>query len=430
MEANETMDATSLMLVGMILLLLAASALFSGSETAFTAASHAFVTRRAREGDGRARVLEGLAGRRDQVVAAILVGNNLVNTTATALASALLIGWFGEGGVAYASLVMTALLVIFSEVLPKTLALRSPDAAALRVTPLLAMVMRVLGPTARGVSVVVALTLRLFGVRAPGPQRPGITEDELLGAIELHGLGQHGAADQAAGEERRMLRGVLELDDMLVRDVMTHRSRIVALDAEEPADALLTRLLAAPHARLPLWRRGGEEVIGVLTGRAALRALREAGGDPARLDLAAAALPVAFVPETRPLRAQLNEFRRAALKMAVVVDEYGAVRGLITLEDIVEVVVGQIADRGEAILGEIAPGSEIEVRGDVRVRDLNREFGWSLPEDEAITVAGLAAARSRGIPEVGAEVAIGDYGIRVTERRGLRIDRVAIRQAL
>jgi Mg2+/Co2+ transporter CorB len=113
-----------------------------------------------------------------------------------------------------------------------------------------------------------------------------------------------------------------------------------------------------------------------------------------------------------------------------VVDEYGAVRGLITLEDIVEVVVGQIADRGEAILGEIAPGSEIEVRGDVRVRDLNREFGWSLPEDEAITVAGLAAARSRGIPEVGAEVAIGDYGIRVTERRGLRIDRVAIRQAL
>jgi Mg2+/Co2+ transporter CorB len=411
MEANETMDATSLMLVGVILLLLAASALFSGSETAFTAASHAFVTRRAREGDGRARVLEGLAGRRDQVVAAILVGNNLVNTTATALASALLIGWFGEGGVAYASLVMTALLVIFSEVLPKTLALRSPDAAALRVTPLLAMVMRVLGPTARGVSVVVALTLRLFGVRAPGPQRPGITEDELLGAIELHGLGQHGAADQAAGEERRMLRGVLELDDMLVRDVMTHRSRIVALDAEEPADALLTRLLAAPHARLPLWRRGGEEVIGVLTGRAA-------------------ALPVAFVPETRPLRAQLNEFRRAALKMAVVVDEYGAVRGLITLEDIVEVVVGQIADRGEAILGEIAPGSEVEVRGDVRVRDLNREFGWSLPEDEAITVAGLAAARSRGIPEVGAEVAIGDYGIRVTERRGLRIDRVAIRQAL
>ncbi|WP_240789837.1 CNNM domain-containing protein [Roseomonas sp. HF4] len=417
----------TLAMVGAILLLLAASAAFSGSETAFTAVSRAFVTRRAREGDRRAVALEALGARQDQVVAAILVGNNLVNTTATAMASALLISWFGEGGVVYASLVMTALLVIFSEVLPKTIALRGPDAAALRVTPLLTLVMRALGPVARVVGAVVAFTLRLFGVRAPAAERPGITEDELLGAIELHGLGQQGAADIAAREERRMLRGVLELDDMAVRDVMTHRSRVAVLDADDPPDVMLERLLASRHTRLPLLRRNGEEILGVVTVRMALRALHAVGGDPARLDPAALALPAVIVPEARPLRAQLHEFRKSAVKLAIVMDEYGAMRGIVTLEDIVEVVVGQIANRGEAILGDIGPGGTAEVRGDVRVRDLNREFDWDLPETEAATIGGLMAARCHDIPAAGAEIVIGRYRIRVEERRGLRIDRVTVR---
>lgn len=421
------MDAVTLAMVGAILLLLVASAAFSGSETAFTAASRAFVTRRAREGDRRALALDALGARRDQVVAAILVGNNLVNTTATALASALLIAWFGEGGVVYASLAMTALLVVFSEVMPKTIALRNPDSAALRVTPLLAVVMRVLGPVARLVGMVVNFTLRLFGMSPPTGERPGITEDELLGAIELHGMGQHGAADLAAREERRMLRGVLELDDMTVRDVMTHRSRVVGLDADDPPAVLLEQLLASRHARLPLLRHDGEEILGVLTARTALRALHEAGGDPARLDLAAVALPAVIVPETRALRAQLHEFRKSAVKLAIVVDEYGAMRGIVTLEDIVEVVVGQIANRGEAILWDIGPGGTAEVRGDVRVRDLNREFGWDLPETEAVTIGGLLAARCHDIPAAGTAITVGRYRIRVEERRGLRIDRVTVR---
>lgn len=421
------MDAVTLAMVGVILLLLVASAAFSGSETAFTAASRAFVTRRAREGDRRAVALEGLGARRDQVVAAILVGNNLVNTTATAMASALLIAWFGEGGVVYASLVMTALLVVFAEVLPKTVALRSPDSAALRVTPLLSLVMRALGPVARLVGSLVTLTLRLFGIRPPPTERPGITEDELLGAIELHGLGQQGAADLAAREERRMLRGVLELDDMVVRDVMTHRSRVAVLDAEDPPAMLLEHLLASRHTRLPLLRQDREEILGIVTVRSALRALHAAGGDPARFDLVAVALPAVIVPETRALRAQLHEFRKSAVKLAIVVDEYGAMRGIVTLEDIVEVVVGQIANRGEAILGDIGPGGTAEVRGDVRVRDLNREFGWDLPETEAVTIGGLLAARCHDIPVAGTEIAIGRYRIRAEERRGLRIDRVTVR---
>ncbi len=421
------MDGTSLVMLGIILALLCASAMFSGTETAFTAASRAFVTRRAKEGDRRAATLGRLSERKDRVVAAILVGNNLVNTTATALASALLISWFGEGGVAYASLVMTALLVIFSEVLPKTLALRSPDAAAMRVVPVLSITMRVLGPVADLVNIVVRGTLRLMGFKTPEAERPGITEDELLGAIDLHGMGQQGPADLAARQERGMLRGVLALDDMVVRDVMTHRSRVVALNVAEAPEALLAKVLASPHARFPLWGQDSHEILGVVHARDVLRALQAAGGDAARMDLAAVAHPASLVIETRPLREQLQEFRKAPIKMAMVLDEYGSLKGIVTLEDIVEVVVGQIVQRGEAILGDLAENGEVEVRGDLRVRDINRELGWDLPEDEAATIGGLLVARQRGIPKVGTEVTIGAYALQVLERRGQRIDRLMVR---
>ena len=421
------MDVASLVMLGIIVVLLFASAVFSGTETAFTAASPAFMSRRAREGDGRAARLTKLSETKDHVVAAILVGNNLVNTTATALASALLITWFGEGGVAYASLVMTALLVVFSEVLPKTVALRAPDASAMRLVPLLSVLVRLLGPVATVVSMVVRFTLRLAGVKPPAAERPGITEDELLGAIDLHGLGHEGAADLAAREERRMLRGVLALDEMTVRDVMTHRSRVVALDAEEAPEALLGQLLSTNHARLPLWRRGGEEVLGIVHARDMLRAWRAADGDAARIDLAAAATPASLVLESRPLREQLQEFRKTPVRMAMVLDEYGSLKGIVTIEDILEVVVGQIADRGEAILADLGGEGLVEVRGDVRVRDLNRELGWTLPDGEAATIGGLVAARHRGVPDLGQELAIDGHALRVTEKRGLRIDRVSIR---
>ncbi len=416
-----------LLLLGAILALLVMSALFSGTETAFTAASRAFVLRRAREGDSRAAHLTTLGEKREEVVAAILLGNNLVNTTATALASGLLIAWFGEGGVIYASLAMTLLLVVFSEVLPKTIALRSPDRAALRMAVLLRLLVAGFGPAARGVTWLVRQTLAVFGVRAPAKESPGITEDELLGAIELHGMGQQGEADRAAVEERRMLRGVLALDDMVVRDVMTHRSRIVALDADIPPARAIQRMLDQPHSRLPLWRRGGEEIIGILHAREALRALLAAEGDATRLDLTAHVAPPLVVRETRPIRSQLHEFRRSTNRMALVMDEYGSLKGLVTLEDILEVVVGPIAERGEAILGDLAGTGQVEVRGDVRVRDINRELNWTLPEEEAATIGGLVVARLGGVPPVNEEVSVGEYRLTVLERRGLRVDRVLVR---
>lgn len=417
------MTLPELLSLAAILVMLLLSALFSGSETAFTGSSRAYITRLARAGDGRAARLGVMRERKDRLLAALLVGNNLVNTTATALASALLITWFGDEGVIYASLVMTITLVILSEVLPKTYAIQHPDATALKATPFLALTLAVFGPVARAVNGTVAALLSLGGVKVASGEREQ-TDEDLRGAIALHGLG---AADEAAIEERRMLHGVLSLDELTVADVMTHRRRIAGIDADAPPAARLAALLGATHSRLPLWRDGGAEIIGVVEVRAALKALHAAGGDPAALDLAAVAEKIPVVPEIRPLFDQLQEFRRTHRHMALVLDEYGQLRGLLTLEDIIEVVVGEISERGEPILADrVKAEGVIEVRGDTRVRDLNRELDWELPEDEAATVAGLVLAEARGLPVVGTAVTVAGYTMTVADMRSRRIAVVRI----
>jgi Mg2+/Co2+ transporter CorB len=267
----------------------------------------------------------------------------------------------------------------------------------------------------------------VVGVRIGQGERTA-TEEELLGAIDLHGEGESGAAETAAREERRMLRGVLALDDLTAADVMTHRARIRALDADATPEQIAAMLADSRYSRLPLWRRGGEEVVGVLDARGALRALRAAGGKLEAADLAAHAVPAIFVPEGRPLNELLQEFRRSGRHLALVVDEYGTLLGLITLEDVVEVVVGPIADRGEEAMPLPAPDGSVEARGHMRVRDLNREYEWTLPEGEASTLGGLVIETARTLPAVGAEVAIGAYRMKVLERRGLRLDRILVRR--
>ena len=420
------MDPYSWLIIGTILTLLFFSALFSGTETAFTATSRAFISRKAQDGDRRALRLAELIDRKDRVVAAILVGNNFVNTTATALASSLLIGFFGEGGVVYASLAMTIILVIFSEVLPKTYALRSPELTAMRVTPLLGFTMKVLGPLASAVNGLVRGTLSLFGIKPLTRESEALSEDELLGVIDQIGAGTQGDAERAAREERRMLRGVLAIDDMTVEQVMTHRARIEALDADEPAADIIAALLGAAHTRLPVWRDNGAEVIGVLDAAAVLRTVQSLGGSPDSATLLALAKPVKFVPETRSLRNQLEDFRAAQSHLALVVDEYGEMQGLVTLEDIIEVIVGPLTPRDDQIVALEDDKSTIEVQGDYRVRDLNRSLDWRLPEDEAVTIGGLIVAEYGGVPPVDTPVVIGQYSASVVSRRGLRIDRVNI----
>ena len=381
--------------LGAILLLLVLSALFSGSETALTAASRARMHQLARKGNRRAGLVRALAERRERLLGAVLLGNNLVNILASALATSVAIQWFGDAGVAYATAAMTLLVLVFSEILPKTYAILNADRVALRVAPIVRALVVALGPFSLALQWVVRVLLRVSGAQRRGR---AAAEEEIRGAISLYvrdAGGQRGEGD--------MLGGILDLANVDVSEIMVHRKNMFLIDADQPAADVVAQVLDSPFTRVPVWKDDPENIVGVLHVKDVLRAVtgRSAGLDG--LDMRSLATEPWFVPDTTTLRAQLNAFRRRKAHFALVVDEYGALRGLVTLEDILEEIVGDIADEHDVTAVGIRPqpdGSVI-VDGASTLRDLNRRFDWSLPDEEAATVAGLVLHEAQVIPDPG-----------------------------
>ncbi|MBI1779331.1 MAG: HlyC/CorC family transporter [Proteobacteria bacterium] len=397
-----------------IIVLILISAFFSLAETALTAASRPRQHQLAREGNRRAAVVNELRAQSERLIGTVLLGNNLVNILASALATGVLIAAFGEAGVAYATAVMTVLILVFAEVLPKTLALNAPDRLALALAPMIRPVVRLLAPATRAVQLIVRGALRLFGIRISAELGSAESEEELRGAIELH-KGPGGEVK----EERAMLRSILDLDDVEVGQIMNHRKNVTMIDSGEPPAAIAEQVLASPYTRIPLYRGQPDNVVGVLHAKALLKALQAVGGDVSRLDIPSIAAPPWFIPETTTLLDQLRAFRARHEHFAVVVDEYGSLMGIVTLEDILEEIVGDITDEHDIAVAGVRPqpdGSYI-VDGSVTIRDLNREFEWSLPDEAASTVAGLVLHESRRIPDVGQEFTFHGFRFAVLRRQ-------------
>jgi Mg2+/Co2+ transporter CorB len=354
----------------------------------------------AQPGTARARRVLALREREDEALAAILLGNNVVNMVASAVATGWLVAMFGEAGVAYAAVAMSVLVVFFGEVLPKTAGLASPDRTILAVEPVLAPALRALGPPSRAIQLAVRLVLPLVSrrPRAGSRERRAQAEEELRGAIELHA-----EPGRASRREREMLRSILDLDDVTVGEIMIHRNQVVALDIEQPPSAVLQQALSSAHTRIPLYRGSRENIVGVLHAKALLRALREARGRVEDLALPRIAAHPWFIPDTTTLLDQLHAFRRRRDHFAVVVDEYGVLLGIVTLEDILEEIVGDIAEKHEFQVPGVRaqPDGSWVVDGTVTIRDLNREFDWRLPDEPAATIAGLVMHESRVIPDIG-----------------------------
>ena len=405
-----------------IAVLLILSAFFSGSETALTAASRPLMHQLERNGDRRARMINRLYEKKERLIGAILLGNNLVNIMASALATGILIGVFGEAGIAYATIAMTLLILIFSEILPKTYALRDPNRVALASAPVVNALVFALAPATGAVHLVVRGMFRLFGVTFDATEALGASAAELRGAIDLH-AGKGGAVKQ----ERAMLRSILDLADVEVSEIMVHRKTVVMIEAGQPAAAMVDKVLASPFTRVPLWREQPENVVGVLHSKALLRALHAAGGNLDELDILALAAKPWFIPESTSLLDQLQAFRKRHEHFALVVDEYGSLMGIVTLEDILEEIVGDIADEHDVVVAGVRPqadGSYV-VEGSVTIRDLNRQFEWDLPDEEAATAAGLILHESRRIPEVGQAFMF--HGFRFEILRRLRHQITSIR---
>ncbi len=363
------MTANDWLALVFVLVCLLLSAFFSGSETALTASSRAGMARLEKHGNRAAAIVNRLLARRERLLGALLLGNNAVNIAASSVATGILLAWFGKTGVVYATAVMTVLIVVFSEVLPKTAAFNAPDRFALTVA------------------------------------RPMVEK--------LY---------------RDMFGGVLDLRELVVSDVMVHRTNMITLRVDDPPEDVVNAVIASPVTRIPLWRDNPENIVGVLHVRDLLRALHAADGDPAKVDIAALMTPPWFVPDMRPVSEQLKAFRRRKTPFALVVDEYGEVEGLVTLEDILEEIVGDITDEHDVAMPGVRrqPDGSVIVEGAVPIRDLNRVMDWNLPDSEATTIAGLVIHEARSIPEVGQSFTFHGFRFRVLRRQRNRITALRI----
>ena len=359
----------------------------------------------------------------ERLIGGILLGNNLVNILASALATTVFLQLFGESGVIWATLVMTALVLVFGEVLPKTYAIVYPERFSLAVASIISVLVRIFGPVVIGVEIIVKNVLSLAGVDLANAGNILSPQEEIRGAINLHH--KEGAVVK---NDRDMLGGVLDLSELELSDLMVHRTKMFSIDVDMQNDEIISELLKSGFSRAPVWQHNPDNIIGVLHAKDVLAALQSHQGDASKLDVKAICSDAWFVPDTTTVKYQLSAFLRRKSHFALVVDEYGEVMGLVTLEDILEEIVGDIADEHDVISADIsreASGSMV-VNGSLQIRDLNRANDWKLPDEEANTIAGLVIHEAQMIPEKGQAFTFHGFRFEVVGKKRNQITRLRI----
>ncbi len=428
-----TFDTAFWTTCGAIVALLVLSAIFSGSETALTAASRGKLRAQADKGSVGAKRALVITDDTERLIGSVLLGNNLVNILAASLATALFTRLFGDSGVALATLVMTVLVLIFAEVLPKTYAITNPENASIRAAPFIRPMILIFSPIVTAVRALVRAILWIFGVRADPEGQILAVREEIAGAISLgHDEGN------VQKDDRDRLLGALDLGDRTIEEIMRHRSDIEMIDVDLPPQEILETLLGSAHTRFPLFKDDPENIVGVLHAKDLLRAMyvrtmdRRDDADPlVGFSVLDVAMKPYFAPETTSLDDQMRQFLRRHSHFALVVDEYGVLQGLITLEDILEEIVGEITDEFDADV-ELDPVQDAEgnwlVDGATTIRDLNRATDWSLPDEEAITIAGLVIHEAQTIPAAGQVFSFHGFRFEIVERKENRVSKLRIKK--
>lgn len=434
METGSTMiDGAFWFSCGLIAFLLILSAFFSGSETALTAASRGKLRAQADKGSRGAQRALDITEDNERLIGSVLLGNNLVNILAASLATAMFTRLFGESGVALATLIMTLLVLIFAEVMPKTYAITNSERAAALVSRPIAGVVLIFAPVVGAVRYFVRAMLSVFGVKIDPDSHILAVREEIAGALQLGH--SEGVVEK---EDRDRILGALDLRERVVEEIMLHRSGIEMIDADSPATEILEQCLQSNHTRLPLFKDEPENIVGVIHAKDLLRAMYKIIGGPSgdtaalnKFDIRKVAMKPYFVPETSTLDEQMRQFLRRRTHFALVVDEYGSLRGLLTLEDILEEIVGEITDEFDPDADNPVQATEdgnLVVEGAMTIRDLNRATDWSLPDDEANTIAGLVIHEAQMIPTAGQVFSFHGFRFEVVSREGNRITQLKIRK--
>ena len=413
-----------------IFILLILSGFFSGSETALTAASRSKLQAKADKGSvGAARALQ-VTNDRERLIGAVLLGNNFVNILATSLITALFTKMVGSNSVLLSTLIMTFLILIFAEVLPKTYAITNAESAAIKASRIISAVVFVFSPIVSFVRFLVRGVLWIFGIITDPDTNVLAVREEIAGALTLGH--KEGIVEK---EDRDRILGALDLADRTVEEIMLHRSEIEMIDVSLPAEEILTKCLASAYTRLPLYKGNPENIVGVVHAKDLARAMIKLTRTTSKQNKSLShfrvldvAMKPYFVPETTPLDDQMRQFLKRHTHFALVVDEYGALQGLITLEDILEEIVGEITDEFDEDDNALTAikDDHVIVDGGMTIRDLNRAQDWNLPNDEANTLAGLVIHEAQMIPSEGQVFVFYGFRFEVMTKKGNKITRLKI----
>jgi Mg2+/Co2+ transporter CorB len=396
--------------ISIIITLIILSAFFSSSETALTAVSEARIHELALQGNNRAIVIEKILIKKEKMISALLIGNNLVNVIASVYATSFALNYFADFGLIFVTISMTIILVIFAEVIPKTYAFSHADELALKVAPIINIIILVLTPAT-------FITERLAKiVSGPVVENDEAKTEELRGMIRLH------AGNESKAKERgKMMSSMLDMDAVTLAAVMTHRGGVTMIDSKSAPEIIFKVAGESPFTRIPIYSGSPDNIIGILHAKELFRNLRRRNFKKLdTINLSELMIQPYFAPETTLLFDQLEIFRARREHFAVVVDEYGDFRGIVTLEDILEEIVGEIDDETDIHVKGVKPqpdGSLI-TDGSVTIRDLNRSLGWNLPDENANTIAGLVLHESKIIPEPGQEFRFFEIRFRVLQKKG------------
>ena len=416
------MDFSLSVLIGSIIGLVFLSAFFSGSETSLTSASKARMHILARSGKRNAGVFEKIFKDKEQLICTILFANNLVNVLASAMATKILIELTEANGIFYATIIMTLMILIFGELIPKTLALSNADKFALKIAPVIRVIILLLFPLTKILNFFVGFILKLIGVDYKDSSREEAleqSEEELRGAIDLHGK------DSIGKEEKQMLKSILDLDEITVGSIMVSRNDIFSFSSDVSYSELLSKLKQSPHSRIPVWKKNPENIVGVLHVR---KLIGEKQNDPKKFDILSYCQKPWFIPESTKLDNQLIAFKKRKEHFSIVVDEYGEFLGIITLEDIIEEIVGDIDDELDDLklpkningIKETSKNNFI-VNGTVNIRDFNKQTKTELPVNNASTIAGLILYESRVIPKKGQVFSFFGFKFKILSKRNNQI---------